>query len=1217
MTVSISRMSIAYYLGSVAAGDGTTAAGPGKLTSYYTESGDPPGTWFGNGVSAAGLTAGQEVTKLDAVAVYEKMTHPRTGAPLGKTPMKRTEAPEGAKTPKGKPAAPVRQGVSGFDLTFSVPKSISVLWAMADVPTQTKIHAAHQEAVRTCLKWAEDNIIQSRAGDGGVVKTPVEGLLASLFDHADSRAGDPQLHTHAVISNRVRRASDGAWVTLDSYTLHRWVVAVSEMYNATVYDNLAHSIGAVPDQRDPLHHESRSADGHLNHRVELLGVPDELIEEFSSRSQLINDRAAELVRQWEASHDREAPDNVILDLRRQATLDTRDAKPAEKLPLSARVILWRQQALDRGYLPREVAELATGLSTDFYTAADFTDDALTELGSHALRRAALKHPTFTRANVDAAVHRMLATTRFADHEQRMRLTSLVTDAALDQAVALTPERHALADLTQDGLSIRGHSVFDSPETALYTTAELLDVEKTLMDASDDHRGAHLTDQERTAAVLTGYRSAKGHPLAEDQRQAAADVLGSDATISAIIGPAGTGKTTTLAGIRVAWEDQHGADSVIGLAPSAAAAQVLGEELSVSTDNIAKWLYETVGDGAAHRAELYRTHRDTVTALESELEHGENRATAARLDAARTRLAATIAEQTKYQLRAGQILIVDEASMASTTDLYQLHAQVQQAGAKMLLIGDPRQLEAVEAGGFLGWMENTHRASTLSSVWRFEHKWEAQNSLKLRDGHPSSLATLAENGRVVTAGDALDSAYQAWASDTAAGKASVLIAGRNDAVHELNQRAQADRIAAGHVDTSRSVTIRAGESAHLGDTILARTNNRRLVDENGSFVKNGSRLHITGITPTGVDATREDTGAAIRLPLDYCAASVELGYASTAHRAQGLTVDTAHVAVEESFGREQLYVGLTRGKQANVIHVTPPPEQENSEHPDPWGVMRARVPESVLEKLNSVLANSSQDKTAHEVRDAEHGWAHDLSRYMAEAEYVTTVAATRRLHAWVGEHTGEDPRAIADTPEMKEAVRLARLHDLDPAQVIPDTVTTLPEAVGVLRDVAKDKARAVPEDLMPRATHTTADEQRALETITAAANARVEQVLRVNAGEPWLAEAKAEHPGAEKAIVQWRALSHQDDADTALGFAPRRNEHRLNEIHGRLQQILTRAEEADLQQIAECMDPNWYDKMLAENAAQYFFDAEPLPVATENPEHRRAPETTAGPSPETT
>lgn len=1216
MTVSISRMSIAYYLGSVAAGDGTTAAGPGKLTSYYTESGDPPGTWFGSGVAAAGLTAGQEVTKLDAVAVYEKMTHPRTGAPLGKSLMKRTDAPEGAKTPKGKTAAPVRQGVSGFDLTFSAPKSISVLWAMADASTQTKIHAAHQDAVRTCLKWAEDNIIQSRAGDGGVVKTPVEGLLASLFDHADSRAGDPQLHTHAVISNRVRRASDGAWVTLDSYTLHRWVVAVSEMYNATVYDNLAHSIGAVPGQRDPLHQETRSESGHLNHRVELIGIPDELIDEFSSRSQLINDRTDELIRQWETSHERPATHDVVLDLRRQATLDTRDAKPAEKLPLSTRMALWHRQALDRGYLPREVVEHATGLSTDFYTAADFNEAALTELGNHALRRAALKHPTFTRANIDAAVHRMLATTRFADHEQRMRLTTLVTDAALNQAVALTPERHALADLTQDGLSIHGHSVFDSPETALYTTAQLLDVEKTLMDASDDHNGAHLTNPERTTAVLTEYRSAKGHPLAQDQRQAAADVLGSDATISAIIGPAGTGKTTTLAGIRAAWEDQHGPDSVIGLAPSAAAAQVFGEELSVPTDNIAKWLYETVGDGAAHRTQLYRTHRDTVATLEAELSHGENRATAARLDAARTRLAATIAEQSKYQLRQDQILIVDEASMASTTDLYQLHAQVEQAGAKMLLIGDPRQLEAVEAGGFLGWMENTHRASTLSSVWRFENEWEARNSLELRDGEPSALYALEDNDRIISADDALDSAYQAWANDTAAGKASVLIAGRNDAVHELNQRAQADRIAAGHVDTSYSVPIRAGVNAYLGDTILARTNNRRLVDETGSFVKNGSRLHITAMTPTGVDATREDTGAAIRLPLDYCAASVELGYASTAHRAQGLTVDTAHVAVDESFGREQLYVGLTRGKQANVIHVTPPPEQEEAEHPDPWGVMRAKVPDSVMNKLKAVLANSSQDQTAHEVRDAEHGWAKDLSRYLAEAEYVTTVSATRRVHAWVREHTGENPRAIAETPEMKEAVRLARVHDLDPDQVIPDTVSSLPEAVEALRFAADEKASSVAEDLMPRATHTTADEQRALQAITAAANARIDQVLRLNEGEPWLDEAKAEHPGAEKAIVQWRALSHQDDADTALGLAPQPNEHRLNEIHHRLEQILGRAEELDLELIAECMDPRWYDKMLAEEAAHPLPDEDLFPVAVESSEQPMAPETPAGHSAET-
>jgi len=89
--------------------------------------------------------------------------------------------------------------------------------------------------VEECIDWLERNVIQARAGHGGVAWVAVDGAIASLFDHWDSRAGDPQLHTHAVIANRVQRISDGKWVTLDSYTLHRNMVAVSEKYNSILF----------------------------------------------------------------------------------------------------------------------------------------------------------------------------------------------------------------------------------------------------------------------------------------------------------------------------------------------------------------------------------------------------------------------------------------------------------------------------------------------------------------------------------------------------------------------------------------------------------------------------------------------------------------------------------------------------------------------------------------------------------------------------------------------------------------------------------------------------------------------------------------------------------------------------------------------------------------------------------------------------------------------
>lgn len=303
MTVSISKMSITYYLEHAATGDGVS----GDLTSYYTEAKAPPGHWLGSGLSGlVGLSVGQEVTEADARSIFEKVEDPVTGRSLGRALMTSTSAPDGAVTPSGHAAKRDREGVAGFDLTFSPPKSVSAVWALAGPELQGRLYAAHRQAMLETVEWVEANVIQSRAGHGGVAHVDVAGVIASAFDHWDSRAGDPQLHTHLVISNRVQRVSDQSWVTLDSYTLHRHVVAISEMYNSLLFDRLAEAAGTVAESRtdvdldiNTLIEEAEggqpSGDYEPPNRVELAGVPDELIEEFSNRSVLIRQRKDELV----------------------------------------------------------------------------------------------------------------------------------------------------------------------------------------------------------------------------------------------------------------------------------------------------------------------------------------------------------------------------------------------------------------------------------------------------------------------------------------------------------------------------------------------------------------------------------------------------------------------------------------------------------------------------------------------------------------------------------------------------------------------------------------------------------------------------------------------------------------------------------------------------------------------------------------------------------
>ena len=144
------------------------------------------------------LRTGQQVSQYAARAIYEFQEDPATGQQLGRLLMRSQRTPEGAKTPAGREAKSQREGVAGFDLTFSPPKSVSALWALAGPELQGRLHEAHRQATQETLEWVEQNVIQSRAGHAGVAHVAVRGMVASMFDHWDSRAGDPQLHTDVV-----------------------------------------------------------------------------------------------------------------------------------------------------------------------------------------------------------------------------------------------------------------------------------------------------------------------------------------------------------------------------------------------------------------------------------------------------------------------------------------------------------------------------------------------------------------------------------------------------------------------------------------------------------------------------------------------------------------------------------------------------------------------------------------------------------------------------------------------------------------------------------------------------------------------------------------------------------------------------------------------------------------------------------------------------------
>ncbi|WMY80074.1 MobF family relaxase [Citricoccus sp. I39-566] len=1154
MTVSIAKMSIAYYLDSVATGD-ERHHGRAELTAYYTEAKAPAGRWVGAGLTGTSLTPGQEVTREAAVALYEQARDPDTGHLLGRAPMASQTAPAEAKTPRGRAAKATREAVAGFDLTFSVPKSVSALWAVAGPSLQGQIHQAHAQAMNETLAWVEANVLQSRAGHGGVAHVPVTGLVASQFDHWDSRAGDPQLHTHTVISNRVQRVLDGQWATLDSYTLHRHVVAISETYNSLLFDRLHQQIGALPESRSEEGQQLAAAvaaataedvsaqPDTTGHRVELAGVPDSLIEEFSTRSRAIEARTDELVAEWTGTHGGRPPAAVVLQLRQQATLDTRTPKEESSLSLAEKMVGWRERSLATGHDPATVVAHAVGHADTTITPDQLTDDVVGQLATWTLADASARRATFTRANVTASAERITRLVRYRTAADRHAATERLVDTALAEAVELTPTRSIAPDTTgpdaaDPAVAHRGRSVFDHQRAAgLWTTRQVLDDEAYLMARATTAAGPRL-DPDTITARVGQVTTTSGHPLSADQARATAAVLSSPRAVSAIIGPAGTGKTTTMAAVAHLWTDAHGESSVVGLAPSAVAAGVLGDELGVATENTAKWLYESVGDGAARRAQRVQQ----LTAQLHELQaRPRTERTAASIERLAAKLAAQHAAQARYTLTENQLLIVDEASMVSTAQLAELTRQAEAAGAKVLLVGDPAQLEAVDAGGFLGWMDRKGTPERLDMVWRFRNEWEREASLRLRQGEADVLGEYAANGRIHGAPgqDAADSAYSAWLADKRAGLSTILIASDNATVAELNTRAQADLVASGDVDVEQTVTLRGDATAGAGDLVLARRNDRSLRDATGAFIANGTRLTLTGINPDGSAVARnEATGGAVTLDPDYLASSTELGYATTAHRSQGVTVDSAHAVATAGLSRELFYVAMTRGRDANHAYVDFGADHE-AHSPDEWGLLTETPPaERPVTVLEGVLKRESAEHTAHEVRDQQRAWANDLGRMVHELDYLAWAARSARTHEWVQATYGDDPEAVA---RLTDAATWPQLVKADPAlhhhgEAAADDA--VPEVLARCTPRAEDAPLTAPQHQPESQRAVTAD---LLARIHTELDGRLD---RIEADPPaWYDELTHRHPdpaarrAAAADVLVWRAVSEQDDADTALGKAP--------------------------------------------------------------------------------
>ncbi|CAN5526672.1 hypothetical protein BH10ACT8_BH10ACT8_07330 [soil metagenome] len=899
---------------------------------------------------------------------------------------------------------PAPMPVAGYDLTFSPVKSVSALWAIAPRELSATIAACHDEAVRDTIEWLEKHAAYTRRGADGVAQVDTTGLIAAAFTHRDSRAGDPDLHTHVAVSNKVC-TPDGRWLSLDGRALYRNKVAASEHYNTRVEALLIERVGVVFAERGD------AAEGRREVR-EIGGLPPELLRAWSSRRADIEAELANLARRFQEEHGRPATTIERTELAQQATLSTRDPKHEPRSEAEQRRT-WQAEAAEVLRGADQVAALVRRVTGHAWAPAVVDVD---RLAGTVIETVQASRATWQEHHVRAEAERVC------------RCLAAVPDFLVDQVTerALSPACSVLLTVPpsiDEPHQLRrrdGSSVYQVAGSRRYTSTAVLNAERIVLEGAACWNFCKIAPEAVDLALLEGV--ANGVPLSPDQADMVRQLATSGAHVQLALAPAGSGKTTTLRTLAAAWAAEG--RTVVGLAPTAAAARVLREEL---------------GDSVAAT--------DTLAKLVHALRTG------------------TAVPDWVDAIGPGILLIVDEAGMAATLDLAAVVDYAGRRGASVRLVGDDRQLAALCAGGLLRDIERTQSAVTLAEVHRFTradgsaNRAEAAASLALRRGDPTGLGYYLDHGQIHV-GDVTttaDQAFDAWAGDRAAELDTLLIASTNAQVRDLNLRAQAACLATASAPAERRVTLADGTTASAGDVIITRRNDRRLALSGTDFVANGDRWSVIKVRPDGgLNVQHSRSHRKVTLPADYVAEHVQLGYATTVHGAQGQTVDTSHTVLTATESRQLLYVAVTRGRRENHLYldVTIPGE-------DAITTIEAQRPSTAVEMLTRMIERDDSTVSATTAQRQERDPVPLLRKACAEYLDALTVAGESVLGsagmAAVATQAELAVPGISGWPAWRalqaQLQRVALNGDV-PVQVLRD------EAMLVRRDHSRDLAAVV-------------------------------------------------------------------------------------------------------------------------------------------------------------
>jgi conjugative relaxase-like TrwC/TraI family protein len=1132
----------------------TDAVGAGR-EDYYTGAvveGEPPGTWHGRGAEALGLVGQVDPDVMHEL--YGRFTDPRdprfTDESTRHEAQRLGRAPKRFRTPDDVVAARVEaysqaystapapeqvqawrveaerstpQAVMFYDLTFSVPKSVTVLWAAysraatdageaGDTATAARMSAradAIEQAIaaanRTMLDHVEAQTVSrvgrhaggTRAGEVSTGRwVDASSLVVAQFAQHTSRERDPQLHTHNAVLNRVQ-CPDGEWRAIDGKSLFGAKAGASAVAGLELRERMTRELGVAWTLRE---------DGN---DFEVAGIEPHEMELLSSRTRTMTAKADELIAAFEDHHGRAANSWERDRLRQQATLATRPAKSHDGETFAE--MLDRADAVMRSQVAGGLGRIAArfdGEAPPAAPAAEWSPESVIAQAVEACH-GDRGRSTFSRPELARRIALALPGTVGLDEDGEAReLIERLTDAAIGSDLVVQTSGREVGDVPAEHRLADGRAATVAPDAVRYAARGHVAAEHALLRGAGTRGRTHAP-----RGLVDAWLDDAGDSLSPAQREAVAGLASSDAALAVLVGPAGTGKSYTVGRLAEAWSDLTGG-RVVGVATAQVAADVLRD------------------DGVTDSA-------NTTAFLAAQDRISEGRPLPA--DAA-------------WRLGERDILVVDEASMVDTATLTRLQAVADGARARVVLLGDPRQLGAVGAGGMMRTILDTGgEVHTLGEVRRFSAEWERTASLQLRDGHEDVVTEYDRRGRLVDAGtetDAVAAVARAAAADRLDGRDVVVVAASNRLAADVAAGVRRHLVAAGRVEETGVVLGRDGCTAGVGDLVQARRIDRGLGLTNRELY----RVHAVG-EDGSLDVASTRTGELRRMPPEYVSADAALGYAGTVHATQGATVDTGHVLLTPGMSGSAAYVGLTRGRDGNTAWAVTDTGVPDTPRGTPRGMLAA-----------TVTVDDRGDLSAHDVAEADERWRNSAETLLALTEDHSRLACRARLDGDLDELVAdgalsEELRARfgsdAGSEHLSRQLRALEQAGHDPAEVLRQAVTarSLDSAVSVAQVVSDriDRAHGLPvpdvESTTPAPSRVPASEADYLAQLADLSEQRRRELGIACADEPpaWALTTLGPVPDHEAGRADWikragtvaahREATGWDSDEQALGRCP--------------------------------------------------------------------------------